>query len=255
MKKAMTFAGIALLVYSALCAGLYFWQGSLLYHPTPDHAAARAEILRIDTDGASLKVWHLARPGERAAIYFGGNADDAAAYVDEFTEILPDYNVYLVNYRSYGGSTGVPSEKALLGDAEAVFDAVAKRHASVDVIGRSLGSGVAVHLATVRPVRKLVLVTPFDSVLSVAQRHFSMFPVAWLLKDTFDSSSKAARVSAPVLVLTAEHDRLIPHEHTVRLIARLKPELVTTADIANANHDSIVQTPAYRHALALFLRD
>jgi alpha-beta hydrolase superfamily lysophospholipase len=76
-----------------------------------------------------------------------------------------------------------------------------------------------------------------------------------LLEDTFDSSSKAPRVKAPVLVLTAQHDRLIPHEHTARLVARLEPELVTTADIADANHDSIVRTAAYRHALALFLRD
>jgi pimeloyl-ACP methyl ester carboxylesterase len=255
MKKAMTFAGIALLVYSALCAGLYFWQGSLLYHPTPDHAAARAEILRIDTDGASLKVWHVARPGERAVIYFGGNADDAAAFIDDLAELLPDDNVYLVNYRGYGGSTGVPSEKALLSDAEAVFDDVAKRQTRVDVIGRSLGSGVAVHLATVRPVHKLVLVTPYDSILSVAQRHFSLFPVAWLLNDTFDSARWAPRVTAPVLVLTAKHDRLIPREHSERLVAHLPPELVTTVEIGDANHDSVVQRPTYRHALALFLRD
>jgi uncharacterized protein len=256
MKKlAVRIAAVAALVYAALCVALYVAQGSLLYHPSRESDSARAEILRVDTADASLKVWRLARPGDRAVIYFGGNADDAAAFIDEFTELFPDYNVYLVNYRGYGGSTGVLSEKGLLADAEAVFDEVAKRQPNVDVIGRSLGSGIAVHLATVRPVRKLVLVTPYDSILSVAQRHYGMFPVAWLLKDSFDAVSKAKSVRSPVLVLTAEHDRLIPHAHTERLVAELHPELVTAIDIAGTNHDSIVRAPAYRAALAEFLRD
>lgn len=254
-KLVVRVAAIAVLLYAALCVALYFGQGWLLYHPSRERDSARAQALRIDTADASLKIWQLARPGDRAVIYFGGNGDDAAAFIDELTELFPDYNVYLVNYRGYGGSTGVPSEKGLLADAEAVFDEVAKRQPNVDVIGRSLGSGVAVHLAAVRPVRKLVLVTPFDSILAVAQRHYGMFPVAWLLADTFDSLRWANDVRSPVLVITAEHDRLIPHEHTERLVAKLPAELVEVVDIEGVNHDSIVRAPAYGAALREFLRD
>ncbi len=254
-KTAAVIGGLVVLGYAALCAALYFGQGSLLYHPSLESNAARAEILHVDVEGASLKIWHLAQPGDRAVIYFGGNADDAAAFVDEFADAFPDYNVYLVNYRGYGGSTGVPSEKALLADAETVFDLVRARQPSVDVIGRSLGSGIAMHLATVRDVRKLVLVTPYDSILSVAQRHLRMFPVAWMLTDRFDSLSKAPQVRSPVLVITAEHDRLIPHAHTERLIGKLRADLVTARDIAGTNHDNIVRAPAYREALREFLND
>lgn len=111
------------------------------------------------------------------------------------------------------------------------------------------------HLATVRPVHKVVLVTPYDSILSVAQRHYFLIPVSWLLLDKFDSLSKAKLVHSPVLVVTAEHDRLIPHAHTERLVAELRGDLVTAIDIGGANHENVVRAPAYRAALETFLRD
>jgi uncharacterized protein len=256
MKRiAMTLLAVAALLYAALCAGLYFGQRSMLYFPTPETLATRAEAVRLPTRGAVLKLWRLPHAGDRAVIYFGGNADDAAVFIDEFAAILPDRAVYIVNYRGYGGSTGRPSEAGLLADAEDVFDFVRAAHPRVSVIGRSLGSGVAVHLATVREVDKLVLVTPYDSIERVAQRHFSLFPVAWLLADKFDSFSKARAVRAPVLVLSAELDRLIPSAHTERLIEALPRERVRAQTVAGANHDSIATDPEYRAALREFLRD
>jgi hypothetical protein len=127
------------------------------------------------------------------------------------------------------------------------------RHARVAVIGRSLGSGVAVHLATVRDVSKLALVTPYDSIVRVAQRHFAIVPVSWLLKDTFDSLAKAPRVRAPVLVLVAERDRVIPRAHSERLAGAFPSGQVELRDIAGTNHDSISSSPEYFRALTAFL--
>src|SRR6185295_12273004 len=138
----------------------------------------------------------------------------------------------------YGGSTGAPSEIALLADAEALFDQVRAGHPRVAVIGRSLGSGIAMHLASVRDVSKLVLVTPYDSLVRVAQRHFALVPVSWLLKDTFDSFSKASKVRAPVLMLLAEHDRVIPRAHSERLATAFAPGQVEVRQLAGTNHDS-----------------
>jgi hypothetical protein len=253
-KLAVALAAATVALYAALCAVLYFTQAYLLYHPTLETDSARAAVLRLQAGDATLKIWHVAQPGDRALVYFGGNADDAAAFIDDFTEWFPDRSLYLVNYRGYGGSGGLPSEKALLADAELLFDTIAQQHSSIDVVGRSLGSGVAVHLATTRPVHRLVLVTPYDSILSVAQRHFALIPVSWLLIDTFDSLSKAELVRSPVLVVTAEHDRLIPHAHTKRLVAKLREDLVAVIEIEGTNHDSVVRAPPYRAALEAFLR-
>jgi len=121
------------------------------------------------------------------------------------------------------------------------------------VLGRSLGSGVAVHLAAVRDVSKLALVTPYDSILRIAQRRLPFVPVSWLLKDTFDSLAKAPRVRAPVLVVLAELDSSIPREHSERLVAAFTPGQVTVRMIAGADHNSISESPEYGRALADFL--
>jgi pimeloyl-ACP methyl ester carboxylesterase len=244
---------IAFVVYAVICATLYFGQRSLLYYPTPESQSVHAEALRIETNGAVLKVWHSLSSGERAVLYFGGNSEDVAWNIDGFASAFPNTDVYLVNYRGYGGSTGAPSEAALLADAEVVFDAIRIRHPRVAVIGRSLGSGVALHLATVRDVSKLALVTPYDSITRVAQRQLAIVPVSWLLQDRFDSFAKAARVRAPVLVLLAERDRVIPRVHSERLVTAFAPGQVEVRSIAGTNHDSIASAPEYLRALAAFL--
>jgi len=244
---------IALVVYAAICGALYVLQRSLMYFPTPESRSSRAEALSIATDGAVLKVWRVAGASARALIYFAGNAEDVATNIAPFAAAFPDTAIYLVNYRSYGGSTGSPSEDALLADAEVVFDRVRAEHDNVAVLGRSLGSGVAVHLAAVRDVSKLALVTPYDSILRIAQRQLPFMPVSWLLKDTFDSLAKAPRVRAPVLVLLAELDRVIPRDHSERLVAAFAPGQVEVRTIAGTNHDSISDEHEYGRALAAFL--
>jgi uncharacterized protein len=253
MRLSLVLVAVALVGYAAVCGALYAGQRALLYYPTPESQSTHARAVRIPTRGAELKVWHVESSGERALLYFGGNSEDVGWNVDAFAAAFPNTDVYLVNYRGYGGSTGSPSEPALLADAEAVFDHVRGRHPRVAVIGRSLGSGVAVHLAGVRDVSKLALVTPYDSIARVAQRHFPIAPVAWLLRDTFDSFGKAAKVRAPVLVLLAEHDRVIPRARTERLVTAFRPGQAEVRTIAGTDHDSIASSPDYRSALAAFL--
>jgi len=107
---------IALVGYAGICATLYLQQRSMLYFPTPESKSTRAQALSIATDGAVLKVWRLPGASDRALIYFGGNGDDVAANIAPFARAFPGVTIYLVNYRGYGGSTGTPSEAALLAD-------------------------------------------------------------------------------------------------------------------------------------------
>jgi len=230
--------------YAALCAGLYVGQRSLLYFPTPESQSTRAAVLRLETGGATLKVWHVAHGSDDAILYFGGNAEDVAWNIEPFAALFHNSDLYLVNYRGYGGSSGSPSEAALLEDAETVYDRIRADHERVSVIGRSLGSGVAVHLASVRDVHKIVLVTPYDSVMNVAKHQFPIF----------DSYSKARGIDVPMLLLLAEHDRVIPRRHSERLAAALSPEHVRMRTIRGTDHDSIADSAEYHQALRDFLR-
>jgi uncharacterized protein len=237
-----TLSAIAL-VYLGICALLFFAQRSLLYFPVPGEQPPGAQRLDLPVDGATVRVWARELDGPDALVYFGGNAEDVGQNFGPFAAVLPRHALYLVNYRGYGGSTGTPTEQALFDDALAVFDHVRARHANVAVAGRSLGSGVAVHLARERPVSRLVLVTPYDSIANVAAGIYPFLPVRWLVRDKFDSASRIGAVRAPVLVVVAERDEVIPRARTQALVARLAPGQARVEVVAGATHNALDYAP------------
>jgi pimeloyl-ACP methyl ester carboxylesterase len=167
--------------------------------------------------------------------------------------MYPNRTVYLVAYRGYGASDGTPSERALFSDALALFDLARKRHVSVAVVGRSLGSGVASYLASMRPVERLGLVTPFDSLEHVAHSHYPIFPTGWMLKDRYDSVRYIARYRGPILVLRAGHDEVVPPADTDLLIAAM-PVKPIVKQFPGADHNSIGDEDGYERALSEFMK-
>jgi pimeloyl-ACP methyl ester carboxylesterase len=195
----------------------------------------------------------VVNPGQaRALLYFGGNGEAIQHNRNSLARWLPQHTVYLVAYRGYGASEGEPSEALLLEDALALYDAVVATHDEIDVVGRSLGSGVAVHVAVQRPVARLVLVTPFDSAQAVAQAAYPWVPVAWLMQDRYDSLGRAARVEAPTLVLSAGRDRVVPQAHTAALLDAFAQPPQHIAFPA-ADHNDIHDQPGYAAAMTAFL--
>ncbi len=245
--------GIVALSYLGLCVFLYVAQRSFLYQPAAETSGAEADEMRIETGGVSLKIWHINPRLSKAIIYFGGNAENVYWNVPVFKEIFSDYSVYLVNYRGYGGSSGSPSETALLADAVSIFDRLESKHESISLIGRSLGTGVATYLASVRQVEKMVLVTPFDSLVSVAKRGYPIFPVSLFLKDRYDSYGRAALIKSTTLVILAENDEIILRESSDRLISAFKSTDVLVEMIDDATHNSIGNTSIYLKLLNDFL--
>lgn len=240
------------LAYGALLVLMYATQRSLLFHPQFTRSPPAAPDFRFEVDGATLRGW-VVNPGrDRALLYFGGNGEDVSLNRDDVAAWAGGHTVYLVAYRGYGHSSGEPSEAALAADAIALFDHVAASHASVDVLGRSLGSGVAVHVAAVRPVRRLVLVTPFDSVLRVGQRHYPWVPLGLLLRDPFESWRRAPRLTMPTLVVIAGQDDVIPPAHSEAL-ARAMPRPPERLRLPEAQHSNVQVFPEYDAALRRFL--
>ncbi len=243
-----------ILIYIGFCGYLYLAQRSFIYFPTPESQNVMAEDLRLEFDGATLQIWRLAAEKEEAVIYFGGNAEDVAQNLEQFSSIFPDKAIYLVNYRGYGASTGTPAEAAIVSDAQAIFDHISPAHSSISVVGRSLGSGVAMFLAATRNAERMVLITPYDSIAKLAQSSFPIFPVSAILKDRYDSLSHASSISIPTLILIAEQDEFIPMKSSRNLAAALDSSITTVNVIENATHNTIQNFGQYTAELGEFLQ-
>ncbi len=274
MRSAL--AGLTALL--AGCSAGYSIDSHFLYHPQPyragDEAAIAARFPAAEAfvlqrpDGVRLHGWLTGHPhghrhgrqqaGAAAArlpltIYFGGNAEEASWMLAE-AHRLSGRMLLFINYRGYGGSGGTPHEKFLLDDALAVVDAVQKRSdvdpARLSVWGRSLGTGVAVHVASQRPVSAVVLVSPYDSMAALAQRH--MPAMSMLLTQRYDSAAKAPAIRAPALMLAGARDTLIPPQHSEQLRA-LWGGPARLATLPDADHNSMQDGAEYWREIAAFL--
>ncbi|MDR3418264.1 MAG: hypothetical protein P4L83_18985 [Nevskia sp.] len=252
LQKALRWGIVPLiLVYLAASTVLYFEQRRLLYFPQHTRTTADHTDFALDRDGVVLRGW-VVNPGQdHALLYFGGNGDAIQTMRDNFRRWAPGWTVYLVAYRGYGASEGEPTERALFGDAVALYDDVRTRHAGIGAMGRSLGSGVATYLASVRPIDRLALVTPYDSIAHLAQARFPLFPAELTLKDKYESWRYAPKVRCPVLVLEAEQDLTVPAWSTQRLLGFFSPP-PRVIRIPHSGHGSIVDSADYAAAVTAF---
>jgi len=241
----MSLVALIVAVYLVLCAALFFFQRSLIYFPQPNAVTSADSQLTLSMPDAQVSVVTRERVGARALIYFGGNAEDVSRNLPEFAEAFPDYAVYLLNYRGFGGSGGSPSETAIAEDALALFDQVYASHSQVAVVGRSLGSGVAIRLASQRPVQQLILVTPYNSLEEIATRQYPWVPVKWLLKDRFESGKYAAHIRVPTLLLAASDDEVIPRASTQRLLENFPQGVAVLRVVPDSGHNSISDRAQY----------
>ena len=265
----LLYTGVALFI--GLCAVLYLLQERLIFLRQPLAEDTRQTVRELPgvtevevaaRDGARLHGWlrqsggNAGEPSPRGlVIYFGGNAEEVSGQMFDAEQLAP-WSVAAVNYRGYGLSEGDPGEAALAADAVAVYDRLAAR-GDVDpdrivIFGRSLGSGVAVQLAARRPVRAVMLISPFDSLRSIARRQYPIVPVSLLLKHPFDSLALAPRIESPLLVLAGDRDTLIPPALSRRLHdAWAGPKRWELAP--GADHNDISSHPRYWPAMREFL--
>jgi pimeloyl-ACP methyl ester carboxylesterase len=246
MRRLMIYLALVLLgLYLGACALLYFNQRSLIYFPQPRTYGGPSTRATLERPDASLALSVRPHDGPKALIYFGGNAEDVSRSLPVLAAAFPKHSLYLLHYRGYGESTGVPSEAAIHGDSLALFDKVRAEHPGITILGRSLGSGVAVRLASERPIDRLVLVTPYNSFQELGAGKFPYFPIRWLLKDKFESWRYAPRITVPTLLIAAEHDEVIPRASTEALFHHFSPGVARLEVIPGTGHNSISSDPLY----------
>lgn len=238
MRMLLTVAGYALAGYCLLCLLLYLLQRQLIYFPVPAQLPLSDPLILQQAD-ATVLVSQQPRDSSKAVLYFGGNAEDVSVALPQFAAAFAEHAVYVMHYRGYGGSSGSPSEQALVMDALALYDLLQPKHSDITVIGRSLGSGVAVQLAAQRKVAQVLLITPFDSLRALAQRQFPVFPVKWLLKDTYNSVAYAPAINSPTLLLLAEQDEIIGRGHTEALYQAFTPGVATLKSYRGSHNSEL----------------
>src|SRR6185503_12111973 len=260
--------GALLKVVAAVVIGVpllaYLLQERLIYYPQRLSEAALTDIgtkfpkgqnvFARAADGTRLHAGHLRGPaGAPLVVYFGGNAEQVAWMLGEASAV-PSVGWLLVDYRGYGASEGSPSEGSLVADALLWYDRFAPQTKKIYVLGRSLGSGVAVQLAAERKVDALILVTPFDSMVSVGKRHYPFLPVGILLRHRFDSLSLAPKITTPLLCLVASRDSIIPPQHAKLLFdAWAGPK--RWVPLEEAGHNTVDAHPNYWRSINAFLNE
>ena len=222
MSLLFKLAVFALCAYAALLLAAYLGQRRLMYFPDRTYtrpaevglAGVEERILKTP-DGARVITWYgPAKPGQPTILYFHGNAGSLAVRAERIRRFMDEgWGVCMMTYRGYGGGTGSPSETANVADARLAYGALVQEGvdpASIILYGESLGTGVAVRLATERPAGGLILDAPYTSILEVAMQAYPFLPVRAFLKDRYESRNYIGQVHMPLLILHGELDGVIP---------------------------------------------
>lgn len=225
---------IAIILAAGYLAGLvllYLRQRDMLF-PIPtitrtvpaDAGFPQAEEhILTASDGEKVIVWHVpARPGRPVILFFHGNGDFLAGLVGRFKAMTADgTGLVALSYRGYAGSTGAPSEEGLLRDAAAAYSFATARYEPLRIVawGFSLGTGVAVAIASERAIGKLVLEAAYTSIADVVAPRYWFAPVRLLMRDPFHSDQRIVRVTVPLLIMHGTEDQTVPFVFGERLFA------------------------------------
>ena len=229
----------------------------------PDPAqlpAGVAELFIPTADGERLQCYHLTNPAsDTLLIYFHGNAGHIGHRIPELQRLAAmRLNVLGISYRGYGKSTGRPSEAGVYADGEAALNYAQGRLGfapeRIMLLGRSLGASVAVEIARGRPLRAVILVTPFTSGQEMGRR-MGLGPLARLAGNAFDSLSKVNELRAPLQVVHGTADEVVPFSMGQRLYAAA-PEPKQFAAVQDGLHNDleIATATPYWNAIQSFIQ-
>ena len=257
---------LALLGYLGVLGRLWMVQESLLFRPTTLSAEHQFKLpddvheVNIDVPGARLNALHMRLPHPDGVVfYLHGNAGNLATWfvnADYWRALNVD--LFMVDYRGYGKSTGhIENEAQLMADVQAAWQSIAPSYSGRHVVffGRSLGTGLATKLAaSLAPKQRpdlLALVSPYRSMLALSQEKYPLLPAGLVLRyplHTDEALPVLAGQPTRVLLLHGDQDELIPIQHAEAL-SRLAPSAVQLQRVPGAGHSDIQRTPVYLNAL------
>ncbi len=256
-KKLWKWIRIILIVYTAVGATFYFLQDYILFHPVSLHREYNyrfpephrdISIPLTDSDTLNLVDFSVTDSVTRGVVlYFHGNKKNIswyAKYIPYFTR--HGYQVLMIDYPGFGKSKGKLTEKKLYDWALQVYRIAIKRFAadSIIIYGKSMGTGIAAQLASVRDCKRLILETPYYDFPSVVKHYLPIYPVHWMLHYQLPTYRYLQDVSAPVTIFHGTSDWVVTYGNSLRLKPFLKKqdELITIKGGSHNNLFTYLQT-------------
>jgi fermentation-respiration switch protein FrsA (DUF1100 family) len=213
---------------------LSFLEASFIYFPQRAYAARpedfglRADALSLESaGGVRLQGWWIRGDGRTALLFFHGNGGNISHRLERAKLLVESLglDVFLVDYRGYGASSGKPDENGLYADGEAIHRAAGERgfpSGRIVLFGESLGCAVAIETALRRSCRAVILETPFLSIAAMAKAIYPFLP-RFVIRTRFDNEAKIPGVTAPKLIVAAGRDDVVPAIHARRLFELARP--------------------------------
>jgi uncharacterized protein len=266
----MQWCGILILLYGGFVTYLALAQNGFIFFPrttTDERWTALIEELHADyvsirTDDDEVLEGMFLSDGTKqprpTVLFFGGNATQVQEFAHHFQRLRAEgINTLLIDYRGYGLSTGKPDAEMIKKDAEKIFDA-ATSHPYVDAQhitawGYSLGTGVAVHLATLKPVERVMLFAPMTSMVDLAREAYPFVPVSLFLQHHFDTLTLAKARTQPVLIVHGKNDNQISPLHSKTIAEAWGGDDVTLLLAEGRGHQDLLEDEGVWNAVAEFL--
>ena len=255
---------VLVLVSFVGCIG--FWQDQLIFFPdTIDEdedlswTGASEEIFVDVEDGARIHglFFDSQGPSTGVVLYFHGNAGSVASWYRTALKLTEyDVDVFLIDYRTYGKSTGDLSEQGLYLDGKAAYNYLIERGYAPDSIvvhGRSLGSAIASSVAAEYPVGALILETPFVSLMGLVEELYPFLMPRRLLRYELDNHGRVADIDAPTWVVHGTDDEVIPLSHGRRVFEALPNGWKMTV-IEHGRHNNLMSFERYGEDASLFFQ-
>lgn len=265
MQKLKRFGLFLLTILSFSVLMLYLLQEKLIFLPTQlpvdykySFNSGFEEVFLDTADGARLNAIHfkIEKP-KGLLLYFHGNAGDLSRWGQIGSSFVDlQYDVLIMDYRSYGKSTGKLSEDALYEDAQLFYEYALNTYdeKEITVYGRSLGASIATHVASNNNPAKLILETPFYSLLDVAQDRFPFLPIKQVLKYKMTSFKYIQNTKAPIRIFHGTTDNVVSYESGKKLFDAIPNTDKKMYTIENGNHNNLNEFRVYREGIKLELQ-
>ncbi len=251
--------GIAFALWCAALGFLYVNQDGMIFpvppvKPAPSAASGFLPLELVTSDGETLNLLqHEAKVGEAWVIAFHGNGGDVVQILPE-AMVFADagFGVLLAEYRGYNGSTGSPSMDGLYTDALAAFDHLRERtDAPIHLYGHSLGAAMAIHVAENREAARVALLSPFDTLLNVAQARYPVLPLRPFLRHPFPSDEKIGFIEEEMIIFHGDRDGVVPVSHGRALHDAAPPQTLFRL-VEGAGHNDLFQRGITAEAARFF---
>jgi uncharacterized protein len=264
-RKFFRWVKVLLLIYCLIGIGIYSFQDRLLFRgeivpkdQPYNFSQPHKEVNIPYTDKSNINIvqFFTTQPVKGVVLYFHGNRQNISRYAS-YSDVLTrnGYEVWMMDYPGYGKSTGELTEKTMYDWALTLYKLSRARFSpdSIIIYGKSLGTGIASQLASVRDCRHLVLEGPYYDCPSLLGQYLPIYPVRQMIRYEFPVYKHLQNVTAPVSIFHGTSDGVI----TYRNAEKLKPFLKTNDEfitIDGGSHNDLPRFDIYQQKMDSILR-